>query len=107
MSPAQRATFLDHDIPRPEPGVTSRARTLANNKREKLITLYKHDPRVAPWAGTAHGVIQAVNTYEHHVGVVRGATRAERNMLRTTTGDFGKTDRATLVTLRKVLVDAS
>jgi len=71
------------------------------------MALYDHDPRVAPWAGTAHGVVQAVSTYEQHLGVVRGATRAERNMLRTTTGDFGKTDRATLMTLRKVLVDAS
>ncbi len=30
--------------------------------------------------------LQAVNTYEHHEGIIRGATRAERNMHRTLTG---------------------
>ena len=72
-------------------------------KRQQLSALYADDPRVAPWAGTAHGVLQAVHTYEHHLGTIRGATRAERNMLRTATGDFGKLDRATLATLRSVM----
>jgi hypothetical protein len=48
-------------------------------------------------------VLQAVNTYEHHEGTVRGATRADRNMLRTVTGDFGKVDRATWKQLQAVL----
>ena len=61
------------------------------------------DERVAPWAGTAHGVLQAVNTYEHHEATVRGATRAERNMLRTISGDFAQLDRTTLATLDRVL----
>jgi len=61
-----------------------------------LTELHTEDPRVASWAGTAHGVLQAVNTYEHHLSTVRGASRAERNMLRTATGDFGKLDRSTL-----------
>jgi hypothetical protein len=58
---------------------------------------------VSPWAGTAHGVIQAVNTYEHHEAIVRGAPRPERNMLRTITGDFGRLDQNTLSTLTKLL----
>jgi len=45
---------------------------MADTKRDSLTTLYRSDPRVSPWAGTAHGVLQAVNTYEHHEGVVRG-----------------------------------
>jgi hypothetical protein len=61
------------------------------------------DDRVAPWAGTAHGVLEAVNTYEHHEGIHRGATRAECNMLRTVTGAFGDIDRKTWSTLAKVL----
>ena len=80
-----------------------RALTLADKKRDTLQRLYRHDQRVAPWAGTAHGVIQAVNTYEHHESTVRGATGPERNMLRTVTGDFGKLDRSTWATLRSVL----
>jgi len=65
-------------------------------------TLYASDPRVAPWAGTVHGVLQAVNTYEHHEGVVRGE-RAERNGLKTITGDFGRLDRTTWKTLTAIL----
>jgi hypothetical protein len=39
-------------------------------------------------------VLQAVNTYEHDEGTIRGATRPERNMIRTINDDFGKPDRA-------------
>jgi hypothetical protein len=66
-----------------------------HHKRDALLKLYRHDNRVAPWAGTAQGKLQAVNTAEHHEGTVRGPTRAERNMLRTVTGDFGDVDRGT------------
>lgn len=80
-----------------------RALTVADKKRDTLQRLWRHDHRVAPWTGTAHGVVQAVNTHAHHEGVVRGSTRAERNMLKTVVGDFGKLDRNTLSTLTKVL----
>ena len=83
--------------------LTGRSLTLAENKRATLERLYAHDDRVAPGTGTAHGVLQAVNTYEHHESTVRGARRAERNMLRTITGDFGTLDRATVGTLDTVL----
>ncbi len=75
---------------------------MADTKRDSLTTLYASDPRVSPWAGTAHGVLQAVNTYEHHEGVVRGE-RAERNGLKTITGDFGRLDRTTWKTLTAIL----
>ena len=61
---------------------------------------------MAPWAGTAHAVLQAVNTFEHHGKVVRGATRAERNMLRTVTGDFDTVDATAWATLQQVLATA-
>ena len=64
---------------------------------------YERDPRVAPWHGTAFGVLQAVNTYEHHERPVRGATRAERNMLRTVKGEFGDLDRQAWKHLESVL----
>ena len=83
--------------------LTGRSLTMADHKRDALDRLYRHDERVAPWAGTALGVLQAVNTYEHHEGTVRGAPRAERNMLRAVTGDFGTLDRTTLSTLNTVL----
>ena len=88
--------FLDLQVSRTDQDgspLRGRALTLADKKHDVLQRLYRHDATVAPWAGTAHGVIQAVNTYEHHESTVRGVPRAERNMLRAITGDFGKLDR--------------
>jgi hypothetical protein len=68
-----------------------------------LQRLYRYDDRVTAWASTAHGVVQAINTYAHHESTVRGGQRASRNMLRTVTGDYGKLDLGTLNTLNKVL----
>ena len=69
---------------------------MADGKRDTLHHLYAHDVRVTPWAGTAHSVLQAVNTYAHHHGVVRGDHRAERTQLKTLTGEFAQLDRTTL-----------
>lgn len=85
-------------------GKTGRARTLADRQRGDLDRLWRHDARVSPWAGTAYGVVQAVNTWTHHEQTVRGATRAERNMTRAVTGGVDQLDRTTLATLRTVLV---
>jgi phage/plasmid-related protein TIGR03299 len=98
--------FLGAWVPMVDDGgapLNGRSKTMAENKRAILEKLYRHDNRVAPWAGTAHGVLQAVNTMEHHEGIVRGTSRPERNMLRTVTGDFGKLDRATWSVLAAVL----
>jgi phage/plasmid-like protein (TIGR03299 family) len=73
-----------------------RAKTNYENHRDGLTQLWNHDQRVAPWANTAMGVVQAVNTYEHHVKTVKGAGRAERNMTKMVTGEFEKLDAATL-----------
>jgi hypothetical protein len=107
VTPSQWSQFLDTHVPRVDPTglpLEGRSLTLADNKRDALQRLYAHDSRVAPWAGTAHGVLQAVNTFEHHEGTVRGASRADRNMLRAVTGDFGKVDRTTWASLKDVLV---
>ena len=69
----------------------------------RLLGIRRNDGRVAPWTGTAHGVLQAVNTYEHHEGTVRGVPRPERNMLRTLSGDFSKLDRSSWQALESVL----
>ncbi|MGP4112946.1 DUF932 domain-containing protein [Streptomyces sp. 4N509B] len=93
--------FLDAHAALPEaPG---RGRTLAANKRETLSRLWTRDERVAPWQGTAFGVLQAVNTWTHHEQSVRGSTRPERNGLRAVTGAIDDLDRATLTTLMTVL----
>lgn len=69
------------------------ARTIAETKRGEITKLYKADARCAPWAGTAFGVMQAFNTYEHHVARVnKGTDRAERNMISALNGDRDKAD---------------
>lgn len=86
---------------------TGRGLTMANNKRAKLSQLYNHDDRVAPWRGTAWGVVQAVNTFAHHVqGEKTGADRAQLNMSRAITGETDKLDRSTLAQLMGVLAPA-
>ncbi|RBY81583.1 DUF932 domain-containing protein [Blastococcus sp. TF02A-26] len=74
-----------------------RANAFANTKRERLVDLWQSDPRVAPWRGTAWGVVQAFNTYEHHVKPTKGDTiRAERNMYAALDGSAEATDRMVL-----------
>ena len=106
VTPIQWSQFLDLTVSRTDPqgaDLTGRSLTMADTKRDTLKKLYAYDPRVAPWAGTAHGVLQAVNTFEHHEGIVRGSTRAERNMLRTIAGDFAALDRSSWDTLATLL----
>lgn len=101
----QWRAFVDAHAPLPEAGKakTTRALTLAENKRDALNTLWRSDLRVSPWAGTAFGVVQAVNTYTHHVQTVKGASRAERNALNTVQGKWAALDTDTLSTLNRVL----
>jgi phage/plasmid-like protein (TIGR03299 family) len=91
------------DAHAPLPAEAGRSFTMAERQREELSRLWHHDSRVSPWRGTAFGVVQAVNTYAHHYGVVRGASRPERNMSRAVTGDVDTLDASTLATLTRVL----
>jgi phage/plasmid-like protein (TIGR03299 family) len=110
VSAAQWRWFLDRHAPRTDPATSrlleGRALTHIDGKRDRLEQLYRADPRVSPWAGTAHGVIQAVNTYEHHEATIRG-DRHERNGMKTLTGEFGKLDRTTWQTLLPILNGSS
>ena len=80
---------------------TQTAVTRAENKRAQIVGLYNHDERVAPWNGTALGVLQAFNTWEHHLNG-KSSTRAERNMLNIISGKTDKADNKVLDTLRLV-----
>jgi phage/plasmid-like protein (TIGR03299 family) len=100
----QWSQFLDASCPMPDEA--GRARTMAESKREDLTQLWRSDMRVAPWANTAFGVVQAVNTWTHHKSTVRGMARPERNALKAISGEFDTLDRATLETIGKVLASA-
>lgn len=73
-----------------------RARAIAQNKAEALDNLWDESPMVAPWAGTAYGVLAAVNTARHHLAIVRGSDRATRNMERLVSGGNLAPDMAAL-----------
>jgi phage/plasmid-like protein (TIGR03299 family) len=99
------AQFLDTLAPLAVDGEAKegRALTMAQNKRDELAQLWNNDERVAPWHGTAFGVLQAVNTHAHHIQTVRGAERAERNMAMAVSGGFDKLDTETMSTLGAIL----
>ncbi len=91
VSDGDWARFLEELAP--VPADSGRAKTIALSRRESLTRLWNHDTRVAPWRGTAWGAVQAVSTYTHHDGVIRGMGRAERNMLRAVQGATEALDR--------------
>lgn len=97
---------LDAIVPIPEVPAgktTTRGFTLATNKQDELRRLYKSDVRVAPWKGTALGVLQAFNTYEHHLASRKGgAHRAQVNMLRAVDGTTAAADAQVLSVLAGV-----
>lgn len=88
----------------PKPAPDDKRPGMAERKRDTIIRLYRHDERVAPWAGTAFGAWQAFNTYSQHEGIVRGMSRQERNMLNAVNGTIESADADTV---RRILTLAS
>lgn len=82
---------------------SKRSITMAEGMRGGLTQMWRTDMRVAPWAGTAWGVVQAVNTYNEHFSIVRNVDPFERKMVRAVKGQIAKDDRDTLVTLGGIL----
>lgn len=87
--------YLDLTIPvqGKEPG---RGLTMATNARDKKQSMWTSDERVAPWTGTAFGLLQLENTFAHHEQAVRGNSRPQRNGLMAITGKFHALDKQTL-----------
>ncbi|GGR51884.1 DUF932 domain-containing protein [Streptomyces roseolus] len=84
-------------VPMPDdPAKEKRAATMATTKRDAIMRLWRHDERVAPWAGTAFGAWQAFNTHAQHEGIVRGMSRQERNMLSAVNGTIETSDADTV-----------
>lgn len=79
------------------------ALTRAENKRFKFASMWNGDPRVAPWKGTAFGVVQLTNTWQHHESGIHSKTvRPERNMLDAISGKTQRSDMDTLKLLAEV-----
>lgn len=118
VTDAQWSQFLDlHELtslvdakgdPKGARGITN-----AEQVRDELNQLWLHDERVAPWKGTAWGVLAADNTWRHWKQSVKGDTdRFERNMERSVRVDLhgrsqtGRADLAAMNTLARVLQPA-
>jgi phage/plasmid-like protein (TIGR03299 family) len=81
----------------PLPAEKGGGHTRMENIRHDIEALYTGDPRVAPYQGTAWGVLQAFNTYRQHESTIRKATnREEKNRLALITGETGTADRKVL-----------
>ena len=102
VSDREWAKFLDEVCKYDADAKTTRSQTIADKKRDELVNLWENDTRVNPWKGTAFGVVQANNTWAHHFQTVRGANKAERNMLNAITGATEKADNETLRILELV-----
>ncbi len=77
--------------------------TTATKKRDEIFALYRNDERAAAWNGTALGVLQAFNTYNHHVAQVRkGTPRVLRNYENAIKGKTGDADSLVISTLAEI-----
>jgi len=99
VGPLQLKTVINALVPVPDE--SGRAQTIAQTKQADIRKLLATDLRVQPWAGTAFGVLQAFNTWEHHIKGTRGGEggRAERNMLSALDGSTDKSDALVLSVL--------
>jgi phage/plasmid-like protein (TIGR03299 family) len=109
VSEAQWSGFLDVWVPATDPQsgdrLTGPRRAVVERRRSELDELYRTDERAAPWRGTAHAVVQAVNTHEHHKrALAPGANRLQSNMRKMVTGAFEELDLRAWRTLEGVLL---
>lgn len=105
ISPVQFKEVLRLDSLDPKTGKAPESKTgitVSERKIDEISALYLNDHRVNPWTGTAFGVVQAFNTWQHHVKPTRGETnRAERNMLAACNGDTEKNDKRVMALLER------
>lgn len=78
------------------------ALTRVEKRREDMAGMWNGDPRIAPWNGTALGVLQLSNTWQHHNTSITKASghRVERNMLNAISGKTEESDMHALGILR-------
>jgi phage/plasmid-like protein (TIGR03299 family) len=73
------------------------------NKQDILRTMYNSDPMVAPWQGTALGVVQVFNTYQHHIAG-NNKTRSERNAMNSINGRIEQADAHVMSVLNELVL---
>lgn len=73
------------------------------NKQEVIRQMYRNDPMVSPWAGSALGVLQAFNTFNHHVAG-KDSNRVERNAMSAIDGKIQKSDAKVLEVINELVL---
>jgi len=106
VTEAQWQEFVDTYTGLNRPHLSARSRAISDRKARELHAMWGSSPMVEPFRGTAFGVLQVVSTARHHLSTVRGATRAERNMLSMVTGTNAAADNKVLTLLDRVLANA-
>lgn len=90
--------------PNPKYKTGGQAYTNAQAKRAEYRRLWAKDPKVAPWAGTAFGILQLDNTYRTWEGRVTGTGgRIEQNFSRLVRGATADADAKALAILAEVI----
>jgi phage/plasmid-like protein (TIGR03299 family) len=111
VTPRDFTAYLDEvaKVPLADPKSSTGGAKYSNavKLRDKLTSLWTYDAKVAPWAGTAFGVLQLDNTMRTWHRSVSGADggRLERNMLNMVNGVTAKEDETALAALAKVMGD--
>lgn len=96
--------FLTSFVPIPEED--GRGKTMAENKRMAMEDLWVNDERVSPWKNTAWGVLQAANTWNTHMSIVRNADdRVERQWMNFLSGKVTKDDTKAMDALAPILAN--
>ena len=105
VSDANWEQFVAATIGKDRPFEAGRGQTNWDGMHDSLTALYRTDDRVAPWAGTGFGALQAVNTWRHHVQVAKGVAggRPERNMINRLDGTNTKADARSMELLMSVV----
>lgn len=96
--------ILNRLVPVGEEGkVAQSAISKMQNKQDAMRKMYKTDPMVAPWSGTALGVLQAFNTFAHH-SVGNNNTRSQRNALNAINGKIEQADALVISVLNELVL---
>lgn len=96
--------ILNRLVPVGEEGkVAQSAISKMQNKQDAMRKMYRTDPMVAPWSGTALGVLQAFNTFSHHA-VGNNNTRSQRNALNAINGKIEQADALVLSVLNELVL---
>ena len=103
ISDLQFERIVNKLVPMPSLATSNQAGvTRAENKQDRLRSLWQSDHRVKPWRNTALGVVQATNTFNHHF-LGTDKKRAERNMLNALNGKTMQDDMDVISIMRDMV----